>query len=130
MTQLIHQVGSHEKFTSEGLNYDFSPLFNFVEETLPAEFGGDLGDYQILEEEDEEGRSRLTLLVHPHVAALDERRLHARFVDELATGSRANEGAARVWQSRGTIRIRRDAPLGSARGKVLPMRRVTDEPRD
>ena len=29
MTQLVHHVGSHEKFTSEGLNYDFSPLFNF-----------------------------------------------------------------------------------------------------
>jgi len=123
MTQLIHHVGSHEKFTSEGLNYDFSSLFNFVEETLPSEFGGGIGDYQILEEEDEEGKSHLTLLVHPQVGALDEGSLRSRFVEELA---KANESAARLWDSKGTVRIRRDVPLGSARGKVLPMQRVSD----
>jgi hypothetical protein len=123
MTQLIHHVGSHEKFTSEGLNYDFSSLFDFVEETLPREFGGGIGDYQILEEEDDEGNSHLTLLVHPQVAALDEGSVRSRFVEELA---KDNESAARLWDSKGTVRIRRGVPLGSARGKVLPMQRVSD----
>ena len=125
MTLLIHEVGSHEKFTSEGLNYDFSSLFGFVEDTLPAEFGGGLGDYQILEEEDTEGVSRVTLLVHPQVGALDEQRLQARFIEEIGKGPRENESIAAVWQKRGTVQIRRDIPLESDRGKVLPMRRVT-----
>jgi hypothetical protein len=122
MTQLIHHVGSHEKFTSEGLNYDFSSLFNFVEEMLPREFGGGIGDYQILEEEDDEGRTYLTLLAHPQVGALDEGSLRSRLVEELAKPSK---GTARLWQSRETVRVRRDVPLGSTRGKVLPMRRAT-----
>jgi hypothetical protein len=89
---------------------------------LPREFGGGIGDYQILEEEDEEGRSRLTLLVHPQVGALDEGSLRSRFVEELA---KTSKGTARLWQSRDTVRVRRDVPLGSMRGKVLPMRRAT-----
>lgn len=123
MTHLIHHVGSHEKFTSEGLNYDFSQLFDFVEVSLPAEFGGSVGDYQILEEEDADGHARLSLLVHPHVGTIDEQRLHARFVDAIEQGSAANQGAAQLWDRRGTIRVRRAVPLGSTRGKVLPMRR-------
>jgi hypothetical protein len=91
-------------------------------EMLPREFGGGIGDYQILEEEDEEGRSRLTLLVHPQVGALDEGSLRSRFVEELA---KTSKGTARLWQSRDTVRVRRDVPLGSMRGKVLPMRRAT-----
>jgi hypothetical protein len=121
MTQLVHHVGSHEKFTSEGLNYDFSPLFNFVEEILPGEFGGGIGDYQIIEEEDEEGKSHLTMLVHPQVGSLDETSLHSRFIEELAKTSKF---AARFWQSKGTVQVRRDVPLGSTRGKILPIRRV------
>ncbi len=125
MTQIVHHVGSHEKFTSEGLNYDFSQLFDFVEVSLPAQFGGGVGDYQILEEEDTDGHARLSLLVHPQVGPIDEQLLHARFVDAIGQGSAANEGAAQLWDRRGTIRIRRAVPLGSTRGKVLPMRRRT-----
>lgn len=123
MTQVIHHVGSHEKFTSEGLNYDFSQLFDFVEVSLPAEFGGGVGDYQILEEEDTDGHARLSLLVHPQVGTVNEQHLHERFVEAIGKGSAANEGAARLWESRGTIQVRRAVPLGSTRGKVLPMRR-------
>ena len=124
MTQLVHHVGSHEKFTSEGLNFDFSSLFDFVEEVLPRAFGGGIGDYQIIEEEDQEGQTHLTLLVHPQVTSLDEAALRSRFTEELA---KTSVGAARLWESKGTVQVRRGLPLGSTRGKILPMRRVISD---
>jgi hypothetical protein len=56
------------------MNYFYGDLFEFIETTLPAEFGGDPGDYQLVEEEDCNAQTRLTLLVHPEVGQFDEKK--------------------------------------------------------
>ena len=61
----LHQIRSFEKFTSEGMNYFYGDLFEILEKTFPSEFGGGPGDYQLVEEEDGNGQTRLTLVVHP-----------------------------------------------------------------
>jgi hypothetical protein len=121
LTRHLHTIRSYEKFTSEGMNYFYGDLFEIFEKTLPAEFGGGPGDYQLLEEEDERGQTRLTLRVHSNVANLDESVLLRRLQEELAKGSRANEFGAKVWQDAGTFRIRREDPYSSPRGKILPL---------
>jgi hypothetical protein len=47
-------------------------MLHILEEVLPARFGGSPLDYQLLEEEDEQGFTRLSLLVSPRVALADE----------------------------------------------------------
>jgi hypothetical protein len=132
LTLHLHQLRSYEKFTSEGLNYAFSDLSELVETTLPAEFGGGIGDYQLCEEEDPGGQTRLSLLVHPRIGSLDEERLLARLQQGLANGSRGNRFMAGVWTAARTLRIRREAPVVSPRGKILPIRvagrRLSDRP--
>ena len=71
----IHRVRSYEKFTSEGLSYPIWDLIHLLEERLPAEFGGGVGDYQLLEEQAENGQTHLTLLVHPKVGDIDEKQV-------------------------------------------------------
>ncbi|HEV8340028.1 MAG TPA: hypothetical protein VGR25_10300 [bacterium] len=117
----VHRIRSFEKFTSEGLNYFYGDLFELFEQTLPGEFGGGPGDYQLVEEEDEKGQTRLTLLVHPSVGGVDETRLISRVFASLSAGSRGNQFMARVWQGAGTVRVRRQAPHASPRGKILPL---------
>lgn len=121
LTQHLHRIRSYEKFTSEGMNYFYGDLYEIFETLLPSEFGGDPGDYQLVEEEDERGQTRLTLRVHPRVSIHDESGLLRRLQEELAKGSRGNEFQAKVWQDAGTLRIRREAPHSSARGKILPL---------
>jgi hypothetical protein len=121
LTQHLNRIRSYEKFTSEGMNYFYGDLFEIFEKTLPAEFGGGPGDYQLVEEEDEHGQTRLTLRVHPDVPNLNEDALLRRLHEELAKGSRANEFGAKVWQNAGTFRIRREVPHSSPRGKILPL---------
>ncbi|HKA34101.1 MAG TPA: hypothetical protein VKH64_12855 [Candidatus Binatia bacterium] len=121
LTLHLRHIRSYEKFTSEGMNYFYGDLYEFFERTLPAEFGGAAGDYQLAEEEDETGQTRLTLMVHPTVGAVDETRLLLRLQRRLADGSPANRFQAEIWRAAGTCRIRREAPRASPRGKILPL---------
>jgi len=117
----LHHIRSYEKFTTEGMNYFYGDLFELFEKILPSEFGGGPGDYQLVEEEDRTGQTRLTLLVHPEVGKLDEDRLLSRLMEGLAQGSRGNRFMSKLWQDAGTFRIKREIPFASPRGKILPL---------
>jgi phenylacetate-coenzyme A ligase PaaK-like adenylate-forming protein len=121
-TQHIHTVRSFEKMTGEGMNFSGSDLFELLENTIPSEFGGGPGDYQLVEEEDDRGQTRLTLVVHPEVGNVNETEILSRLLQGLSQGSRNRQFISRIWQDAGTFRIRRDIPYASARGKVLPLR--------
>ena len=117
----LHGIRSYEKFTGEGMNYFYAELFELIEKALPAEFGGGVGDYQLVEEEDKNGQTRLTLRVDPRVGAVDREKLLARLRAELGRGSWGNEYQARIWDGAGTLRILREAPFAGAREKILPL---------
>ena len=117
----VKRIRSYEKFTSEGMNYFYGDLYELFENALPAEFGGGPGDYQLVEEEDNNGQTRLTLVVHPDVGPLDEAKALARLRSAIADGSRGNRFMTGVWQDAGTFSIARKAPHVSGRGKLLPL---------
>lgn len=122
LTLHLHRVRSYEKFTAEGWTYFYGDLYELMEKTLPAEFGGGPGHYQLVEEEDENGQTRLTLLVDPEVGEVDEAKLGARVREEFLRGTLGDGWVARAWWYRGgTFRIRREAPRASSRGKILPL---------
>jgi hypothetical protein len=117
----LHHIRSFEKLTSEGMNYFYGDLFDLFEKVLPAEFGGGPGDYQLVEEEDGRGQTRLSLVVNPDVRDLDEERVLSRLRAALAEGSRGNRFMTRLWHDAGTFRVVRKAPHASGRGKILPL---------
>jgi len=119
-TQHLHTIRSFEKFTTEGRNYFTADLFGLLESTIPSEFGGGPGDYQLVEEEDDNGQTRLTLLVHPNVGEVNEERLLTALQEGLANAS-TDRARVRIWQAAGTCRIRRQVPYSSQRGKTLPL---------
>jgi hypothetical protein len=121
LTLHLHHIRSYEKFTSEGMNYFYGDLFEFLEKKIPSEFGGDPGDYQLVEEEDENGQTRLTLVIHPAVEKLDEERLLARLRSAFSDGSWGKRFTTGVWENAGTFRVRREVPHASPRGKILPL---------
>ena len=121
LTRHLHHIRSYEKFTSEGMNYFYGDLFDFIERILPSEFGGGPGDYQIVEEEDGNGQTRLTLVIHPAIRDLDEGRVLTRLRNAFSNGSRGNRFMTGVWQNAGTFRLKREIPYASPRGKILPL---------
>lgn len=119
----LHLCGlrSYEKFTVEGMNYFCGDLLEFLERTLPAELGGGPGDYQLAEEEDEGGQTRIALRIHPRVGAIDEAVALTRLQQQLERGTWGNQFQVGVWRDADAFRIRRETPHASPRGKILPL---------
>jgi len=117
-TQRLRDIRSFEKLNAEGRLFYGTQLIDLVEQTLPERFGGDPTDYQLVEQEDEMGFTRLSILVHPRLDGVDERGVLATV--EGALRSR-QEASAEIWREAGTIRIVRAAPLLTAAGKLMPL---------
>jgi hypothetical protein len=117
LTVHLHRIRSFEKFTSEGMSYTFTDLFELLEKTLPKEFGGTSGDYQLVEDEDSNGQTRISIVVHPCLGVISEEKLIVRIRDTLGE----NRGFCRFWRDADTFSVKRAVPYASPRGKILPL---------
>ena len=115
----LHTVRSFEKLTAGGMTFLDTDVIRVLEEVLPARFGGGPTDYQLVEEEDESGRPRLRLLVHPRVGVLDAEAVADTFLSAIGPGSGAERVMALQWRQAGLLRVEREAPRATAMGKVL-----------
>jgi hypothetical protein len=113
-------IRSFEKLTGEGVTFVRTNLEQIIEQVLPARFGGTSLDYQLAEEESPTGAARLVLRVSPKVGAVDEARLRQALLVSMGQGSLFQRYQAQIWHGAGTIEIRREEPLATRAGKVLP----------
>jgi hypothetical protein len=118
----LHTIRSFEKLTGVGTTILGGDLFRVLEERLAPTFGGVVTDYQFVEEQDANGLPRYTLLVSPHVGALDETRLVDAFLDELGGLRNHYRYMTNIWRDAGVVSVQRRRPLPTGRGKVLPFR--------
>jgi hypothetical protein len=127
----LRAIRSYGKLTGEGVTLVGSEMVHILEEVLPARFGGSPLDYQMAEEEDERGFTRLTLVVSPRIDLRDHDELRDVVLSSLSRSSAAADMARAFWQQAGTFRVRRAEPRTSARGKQSPLfsgrLRVKDE---
>jgi hypothetical protein len=119
-TEHVRQVRSFRKLTGEGVTLVGSEMVRILEEVLPARFGGSPLDYQLLEEEDEDGFTRLSLLVSPKVEIADEAEVIQAVLDALGHGVEANIARA-FWSQARTLRVKRVEPTWTTRGKLMPL---------
>jgi hypothetical protein len=120
-TEHLRHVHSFRKLTGEGVTLVGSEMVHILEEVLPARFGGSPLDYQLLEEEDEQGFTRLSLLVSPAVEIKDEREVIETVLEALRQSSVAADLAGAIWSQAGTLRVKRMEPIWTARGKLMPL---------
>ncbi|MGD8276727.1 MAG: hypothetical protein PVH00_01820 [Gemmatimonadota bacterium] len=117
----LRGIQSFGKLTGEGVSLVGSEMVHILEEVLPARFGGSPLDYQMVEQEDDAGLTRLTLRVHPAVALSAEAAVLEAVHDALARESLAAGVARAFWRQAGTLRVERAEPHVGARGKQLPL---------
>jgi hypothetical protein len=118
-TTHVHHVRSFEKLTSEGVMFMGSMLYELLEETLPARFGGSPTDYQLAEEE-EDGVTHVRLVVSPRVGQVDEDALLEAFFDKVGFADWSRR-MADTWRHSGTLTIQRREPYATRVGKILPL---------
>ena len=125
-TTHIRDIRSFRKLTGEGVTLVGSHIESILEEDLPAKFGGSPLDYQLIEEEDEQGFTRLTILVSPTVPRADEQAVVAEMQAALRRRGGAAELSRELWKQASTFRVRREAPRLTSRGKMMPLQPRSD----
>jgi hypothetical protein len=116
----IRRVRSFEKLTVGGTNLLDSDLLRVLEEILPAHFGGQPTDYQLVEcLDDGRGRPEVRLLVSPSIGPLDPVRVADVFLSAIWDGSGADRVLELQWRATGMLRVVRAAPQRTASGKIL-----------
>ncbi len=120
-TDHIYHIRGFDKLTSAGMNFFGVDLVRIIEEVLPAKFGGASTDYQMVEEEDEQGYTHMGVIVSPDVGAIDEDVLIQTVLSELGKGEDTQRMMAEVWSQAKTLRVKRIRPLTTARGKLMPL---------
>lgn len=123
----VRDVRSFKKLTAEGVTLVGSDLERVLESELPARFGGSPLDYQLVEEEDAEGFTRICLRVSPSVAIDDEAEVVAALREGLRRASISADLAFRLWSQAGSIRVARVEPPMSVRGKLFPIQSTRRE---
>jgi hypothetical protein len=96
-------------------------MIRILEEVLPARFGGSALDYQLIEEEDEKGFTRLSLLVSPKIDIQDEKTVVKTVLDALGQGDGLAVGARAKWGEAQTLQVKRMEPILTDRGKLMPL---------
>lgn len=119
----VHLTGirSFRKLTGEGVTLVGSDMERILDTILPSRFGGSALDYQFVEEEDAQGFTRLVLRIAPHLLIADEAEVTDCVLEALSQTGAAGALARSAWSQAGTVRIRREAPNMTARGKLLPL---------
>lgn len=116
LTKLVRNIRSFSKMTGEGATLMSSNLIHALEEVLPARFGGSLLDYQLVEDEDDNGVTHVNLIIDPKIQIDDENDVINTFVEATA-----DEAVHQIWAPAGTIKIKRMKPLLTGRGKLIPL---------
>ena len=117
----VRDVRSFKKLTAEGVSLVGSEMERVLESDLPARFGGSALDYQLAEEEDERGFTRVWIHVSPELGAIDEAAVVATVLGSLERASISADLAVRLWNQADAIGVRRVAPMLGGRGKLLPL---------
>jgi hypothetical protein len=117
----LREIRSFRKLTGEGVTLVGSDLERILDTFLPARYGGSALDYQFAEEEDESGFTRLVLRVSPTIALGSESDAIDMVLQALDRANAGNAIARAVWRDAGTLRIRREQPVMTGRGKLLPL---------
>jgi hypothetical protein len=120
-TDHLRDIRSFRKLTSEGVTLVGNEMIHILEEVLPAKFGGSPLDYQLMEEEDESGFTRLNLLVSPKIKLADEAAVIATVMESLGRSSVAADLARAHWSQAKTLRVKRMEPIWTDRGKLMPL---------
>lgn len=101
------------------MTFASSNLLQILEDVLPARFGGAATDYQLVEETDG-GVARLVLIVSPRVGAADDVAIRRTFLDALGVHGWAERLMAGTPDRAGTVQVRRQEPVATRAGKILP----------
>jgi hypothetical protein len=124
----LWSIRSYEKLTTGGMQFLGSDLIQLLDEVLPASFGGGPTDYQLVEAEQEDGRTIVQLLVSPGVGSIDEERCFEIVCRFLRSRAPENRMMVDRLREEAALRLVRREPYATRASKVLTLHRLQRQP--
>jgi hypothetical protein len=121
LTEHLYHIRSFDKMTSSGMTFIGTDLARIIEEVLPSIFGGSSIDYQMVEEEDGNGRTLLKVIVSPNVGNIDEAVLVETVLNNIARGGSNQRMMSHILAQTSAISVERAKPLLTRGHKFLPL---------
>ena len=119
-TLQARDIFSYGKVTCQGITMYASDLIELLETTLPAQFGGSPGDYQLVELEGA-GQTEMVLRVSPRPGVRHIDPVREFFIHKLG-GLYGGSLSQRVWGFSGGFRVIVQEPETTFTGKVHALR--------
>jgi len=123
----VHSIRSFDKLTSDGMNFLGSDLVTLIEDVLPAKFGGGPTDYQLVEAE-ENGLTRVSLIVSPHLKDVNEEQVVKVALQTLGGLGGGKSMMAKYWRDGQTLRVERREPFATKGAKIPILYNLRDTP--
>lgn len=120
----LSRIRSFEKLTGEGVTFINTDFIKLIEEILPERFGGESTDYQLIERENSTGLNTMELMVSPRVGDVNGDEVSEAFINFLRNADDSPESWAasgsEMWEQADILKVVRDFPVPTKRGKILP----------
>jgi hypothetical protein len=120
----LHTIRSHEKLTSEGMNFLGHDLIRLIEEVLPGWFGGGPTDYQLVEDEDERGLPVVQLVISPRLGPLQDEAVVNVAIAYLNVAQGGGGIYGERWRDARALRVVRQEPYTTSASKVLALHTI------
>jgi hypothetical protein len=120
-TVRLHTIRSFRKITAWGTTFAQADLYYVLEDALPRRFGGNLANYQLVEQSDARGLPRLILRVSPAIGPLTDEDLRSALLTEISRRKRYYGAMTALIAKTNAVTVERCDPVATARGKILPV---------
>lgn len=124
----LHTIRSFEKLTGAGMTFDDAALTHVLEDILPARFGGNPADHQVVEHLTDDGRASIRLVVAPTVGSVDLGQVREAFLSEIGASSSVTRMMSLVWSEQNLLEVERRAPYSTTAGTILHVHRPATTP--
>jgi len=127
-THALFDIFSFGKLTGSGMTLAGTDVVRLLETELPARFGGGPGDYQLVQRQGAT-QTELILRVAPRLEGL-ESQVVKEFVLQQIRGLFGGAEASRVWKHGEALRVEREDPAMTGRGKILSLHLESEREHD
>ncbi|MCW5977703.1 MAG: hypothetical protein KIT09_06480 [Bryobacteraceae bacterium] len=117
----LHTIRSFRKLTAFGVTLAVADLYPILESELPSRFGGQVGDYQLVETQDGNGESSLELRVDPRLGKLNEAAITEALFRAISEKRSYYGFMTEMIRTAGALKVERKPPECTAAGKALPV---------
>ena len=118
-TTRLSSIRSLKRINTEGMTFYVDDIVHAVENVFPARFGGSSLDYQVVEQEEANGLSKIMLYINPEISIPDEQEAITILLQAISYNI-SRDKKVKILKQAESFSIKRQYLYMVGGGKLLP----------